>query len=55
MPVCKLCKRRIDLTKKFERVYKCSKCGNAVCKDQLCYACAGKDVTPKRRSFVRQV
>jgi hypothetical protein len=60
MPVCKLCKRRIDLTKKFERVYKCSKCGSAVCKDhyketkELCYACAGKDFAPRKRSFIRK-
>lgn len=61
MPLCTVCRKRIDLTKKFERVYKCSKCGKAVCREhykeskQLCYNCAGKEFTPKKRSFIRKV
>ncbi len=60
MPVCTVCKQRIDLTKKFERVYKCSKCGKAACRlhydssKKLCFNCAGKESAPKRRSFIRK-
>jgi DNA-directed RNA polymerase subunit RPC12/RpoP len=61
MPICTVCKERIDLTKKYERVYKCSKCGKAVCRQHYeeskkqCYNCAGKGFVPKKRSFVRRV
>lgn len=60
MPICTVCKQRIDLTKKFERVYKCTKCGRAACRlhyntpRKLCYTCAGKETAPRKRSYIRK-
>ncbi|MFQ6059724.1 MAG: hypothetical protein ACE5KV_00300 [Thermoplasmata archaeon] len=60
MPVCVVCGQRIDLTKKYERVHRCSKCGKAVCRahyreeKEICLICAGEEFLPRRRSFVRR-
>ena len=31
MPVCRICNKRIDLTQKGVRAYKCRVCGKTVC------------------------
>jgi len=60
MPLCKLCKERIDLSKTGERAFHCEKCGGSVCLDHfecgraLCHECAGLPVHTKKRSFIRK-
>lgn len=59
MPPCKLCRRRIDLSKTGIRAKRCVKCGAAVCRDHyreadgLCYGCAGLPVRANPMAFVR--
>jgi len=60
MPVCKLCRTRIDLSQTGERAHRCVKCGAAVCREHyhfgqnLCHGCAGVPLSVKRRSFIRR-
>jgi len=60
MPVCKLCKERIDLSKTGVRARRCERCGAAVCEEHfhggrsLCHECAGIPVSTKKRSFIRK-
>jgi len=35
MPVCRVCKKRIDLTKKGVRAQKCRVCGKTVCPEHI--------------------
>ena len=60
MPVCKLCRQRIDLSRTGVRAYRCEKCGAAVCLDHFepskkqCHSCAGLPVRQRKRSFIRK-
>ena len=66
MPRCKLCRRRIDVSKTGVVAYKCRNCGSVVCKGhfvpekELCLKCAGVDEEEIERrgrpfgSFVRK-
>lgn len=60
MPVCKLCRERIDLSRTGVRAYRCESCGAAVCLDhyepgrKLCHSCANIPVHPSKRSFIRK-
>ncbi len=60
MPVCKLCRERIDLSRTGVRAHRCGSCGAAVCAEHfepergLCRACAGLPVFQRRRSFIRK-
>jgi hypothetical protein len=59
MPICKLCKKRIELAYRGVRAYRCSECKSTVCKDhfefdkKLCYKCAGLPYTELKKSFIR--
>ena len=60
MPVCKLCRERIDLSRTGVRARRCGGCGAVVCDAHysrergLCHACAGLPVSQRRRSFIRK-
>lgn len=60
MPVCKLCRERIDLSQTGVRARRCDRCGAAVCEEHfhggqnLCHECAGMKVDVKKRSFIRK-
>ena len=60
MPVCKLCRERIDLSKTGVRARRCEKCGAAVCEEHfhggqgLCHECANIPFSTRKRSFIRK-
>lgn len=57
MPNCRLCKKRIDLSKTNVRAYKCKECQNIVCKNHydaskgICYLCGGLPISTGRIAF----
>ena len=59
MPVCRLCKKRIELAYRGVRAYRCSSCFSTVCRDhfepgkKLCFECAGLPYTVARKTFIR--
>jgi len=62
MPVCKICKQRIDLSITGVRAYKCKECGKLVCRNHfdfgrdICFECAGKPIVKGKIpfSFIRK-
>lgn len=59
MPACKLCRKRIDVSRTGVRAYRCSRCGLTVCRSHylddggICVRCAGRPVVMERLSFIR--
>ncbi len=59
MPICKLCRQRIELAYRGVRAYRCSKCKATVCRDhfqfdkRLCSKCAGVPYFVQKSTFIR--
>jgi hypothetical protein len=60
MPLCRVCRDRIDISQMGVRARRCRDCGATVCPGHfeaatgLCHQCAGIPVRDRGRSFVRK-
>ncbi len=58
MPVCKICRKRIELAFRGVRAYRCSSCKSTVCKEhfdfegKICHLCAGIPIVEAKGSFI---